>query len=118
MSDLKLDPNTNDIVMTQGRPETVTGRGAKAQRIRSRLMTVLGEWFLDTSFGLDYLNVVFAKATSRAVLAAHVKREILRSADPGDIITQFEMNYNGITRTLSTATVLESPDGTIITVET
>ena len=83
--DMKLDPLTNDIKITQGEVETVSGRDAKAQRVRSRLLLVLGEWFLDTTFGLDYLGVVFVKATTRAVLSAHVKREILRAADPGDL---------------------------------
>ena len=114
--DLKLDPLTNDIVMTQGRPEMVTDRDAKAQRIRTRLMTVRGEWFLDTNFGLDYLGVVFPKGVSRPVLAAHVKQEILRGADPGDLITKFDMVFGGLTRTLTVTAVLESPDGTTTTV--
>lgn len=116
MSDLSLDPDTNDISVVQGRPVTISGRDAKAQRIRSRLMTVRGEWFLSTGFGLDYLGVIFVKATTPAVLAAHVKREILREADPGDLITQFDMQYDGLTRTMDVTAVLESPDGSTITV--
>ena len=118
MTDLRISPTTDDLVMTQGRPETVVGRDAKAQRIRSRLLTVRGEWFLDTTFGLDYLNVVFNKKTTRPVLAAHVKREILRGADPGDLITQFDMVFDSAARDLSVTATLKSPDGTTTTVET
>ena len=112
MTDLRIDPNTDDIVMTQGRPETVTDKEAKAQRIRSRLLTVRGEWFLDTTFGLDYLNVVYNKKVPRPVLAAHIKTEILRAADPGDLITQFSMDFDGVTRNLDVKATLKSPDGT------
>ena len=116
MSDLKIDPLTNDIVMEGGRPVVVSDSDAKAQRIRSRLLTVRGEWFLDTTFGLDYYGVVWVKKTPRPVLAAHIKREILRGADQGDRITSFEMDYVGATRTLSVAAQLEGLDGTTITV--
>ena len=118
MTDLRIDPTTEDIVMTRGRPEVITGKDAKAQRIRARLLTVRGEWFLDTTFGLDYLGVVFVKGISRAVLAAHIKTEILRGADAGDLITQFDMSFDSDTRALTVAATLESPDGTTTTVGT
>ena len=79
-------------------------------------MTVQGEWFLDTTFGLDYFGVIWVKATPSAVLAAHVKETILKSADPGDLITEFEMDYDGLTRNLTVTAVLTSSDGTTITV--
>ncbi len=118
MTDLKLDPLTDDITITQGEVETITGGEAKAQRIRSRLLTVRGEWFLDTTFGLDYHGVVWVKATPRDVLAAHVKREILRGADVGDKITEFEMEYNNTTRNLSVVAKLQNEDGTSTIVST
>ena len=111
--DLKIDPATNDISLTQGLVDTVTAANlSKAQRIRSRLMTIRGEWFLDTTFGLDYYGVVWVKGTPREVLAAHVKREILREADAGDKITSFEMDYVGSTRTLTVTAKLQNADGT------
>ena len=117
MSDLRLVSTTNDMVITQGRPEMVSGADEKAQRIRSRLLTVRGEWFLDTNFGLDYLGVVWVKKTTRAVLEAHIKREILLEADTDDTITQFVMLYDGSTRSLSVTALLQSPDGSTTTVE-
>ncbi len=116
MGDLKIDPLTNDIVMTQGVPETVSDSEAKAQRIRTRLLTVRGEWFLDTTFGLDYYGVVWVKSTPRAVLSAHIKREILKSADAGDRITEFSSSFDGTTRALSVTAKLVGADGTTTTV--
>lgn len=110
MTDFKINPTTDDFVITQGRPEMVADVDAKAQRIRSRLLTVRGEWFLDTTFGLDYYGVIWVKSTPRSVLAAHVKREILRGADRGDKITEFDMDYTGATRTLSVTTKLVSEE--------
>ena len=116
MTDLKIDPLTNDISLAQGRVVTTEGDDAKGQRIRTRLLTVRGEWFLDTSFGVDYYGIVWVKDTPQAVLAAHIQDEILKEADEGDEITSFEMDYDGTTRTLSVQATLETSDGETINV--
>ena len=117
MTDLKIDPQTNDISLTQGLVDSISSASdEKAQRIRERLLTVRGEWFLDVTFGLDYYGVVWVKGTPPAVLIAHVQREILAEADQGDKFTKFELTYDSITRTLSIDAVLESLDGTTTTV--
>lgn len=120
MSDLKIDPATDDITITQGAPETVTGRDtvSKAQRIRARLLTVRGEWLTDVNFGLDYYGVIWVKGTSQAVLTAHVQREIMQEADPGDKITRFDLDYDGTTRTLSVEATLTAADGSETTITT
>lgn len=116
MADLKIDPLTNDTALVKGLVETVTGRDEKAQRIRSRLLTVRGEWFLDITFGLDYFGVVWVKSTPPAVLAAHIQREILRGADTGDKITDYTQELNSATRKLTVTAKLVSPNGDTTTV--
>lgn len=116
MTDFAISPITNDFQIPSNRFLTVTGNAAKAQRIRSRLYTVKGEWFLDTDFGLDYRGVVWNKLTPRSVLSAHVQREILKSADEGDRITEFTLDYVGTTRTLTITAQITSLDGTVTNV--
>jgi len=116
MTDLLIDPLTNDLSLDQGTAETVAAAQAKAQRIRSRLLTVRGEWFLDLTFGLDYYGVIWVKETSNAVIAAHIQREILRGADAGDQITAFTMARDSATRSLTVTAELTASDGTTINV--
>ena len=118
MTDLRIDPTTEDISLTQGLVDTVTGKDSesKAQRIRARLLTVRGEWLTDVDFGLDYFGVIWVKTTPRPVLVAHVQREILQEADPGEEIRNFELTYDGVTRTLSIAADLVAADGAVTAV--
>ncbi len=112
MTDMKIDPLTNDIETDKGLVDLVVDSDEKAQRIRSRLLTVRGEWFLDTTFGLDYFGVIWVKGTPPGILAGHIQREILRGADVGDKITEYTQNLDSATRKLSVTAKVVAPDGT------
>lgn len=56
-----------------GRLKTVEGSEAVAQRLRVELSTRQGEWFLNTLFGVPWLDI-FGKQWSEA----RVRKEILR----------------------------------------
>lgn len=116
MSDLKIDVITDDLTLDKGLVEVVTGSDEKAQRVRSRLLTVRGEWFLDITFGLDYFGVIWNKGTTPAVLAGHIQREILLGADVGDKIIDYTQEFDNLTRKLSVTAKLVSPDGTVTNV--
>lgn len=118
MTDFKLNPVTNDIIITKGRPETVEARDEIAQHIRSRLLIVRGEWFLDKDFGLDYYGKVWVRLTPRAVLLAHIRREILKEASVGDKVTELDFTYDGRTRTFSVTAKLVGADGITTSVST
>lgn len=112
--DLMISQGSNDWVLHQGRLKTVSGAEEKAQRIRSRLLTVRGSWFLDVRFGLDYFGVLWKKGVPLPVQAAHIKEEILKSCGPGDKISKFEFQFDGKTRKLSVQATVEQKDGTAI----
>lgn len=109
--DLYIDPDTNDISLAGGRAVTVSANEEKVQRIRNRLMTVKGEWFTDLDYGLDYENVIWNKQASMGVKAAHIQATILAAADPGDKITAFDMQFDGVTRTLSVQATVQFGNG-------
>ena len=79
--DLKLDDLTNDISLSSGDLVTVTGLEEAGQRIRDRLKTFITEWFLDLSYGVDYLGKILVKNPRTGIIAAHFRSEILKSAD-------------------------------------
>jgi hypothetical protein len=114
--DLKLDGLTNDLQLQAGRLATVTATAEKAQRIRSRLLTVKGSWFLDTNYGLDYFGVIWVKTTPLAIKVAHVIETILLASDDGDQVTRFDIDFDTANRVLSGSADVTAKDGSTITV--
>ena len=120
--DILFDPSTGDYQLQAGRLVAAVGAQAKAQRIRNRLLTVRGSWFLDLKYGLDYRNVIWPKDVPFAIKAAHVKEVILQACvEPGqtsttDVITRFDMDFNGANRTMSLTVSVQTASGEIITV--
>lgn len=86
--DLKVDKDTNDLVMSSGDFVTTTGLEEAAQRIRDRLLTFRGEYYLNLSYGVDYIGKILIKNPKTSVIAAHIRSEILKSVTGK--ITSFE----------------------------
>lgn len=67
MTDLRLDPLTNDLVYTNGDLETVADdpialtADETRQRVEFVLRMQLGEWTFDTAFGVPYLEEILIK---------------------------------------------------------
>ena len=85
--DIKLDEDTGDISFTNGE-STVTSIGAEdlAQRIRIRLNTFQGEWFMDNTLGIDWFNRVMGKNRSKMAVDALIQEAILEEPDALQII--------------------------------
>ena len=81
--DLKLN-GSNDLSITLGDIETVTGGAESGQHIKDRLQTFIGEYFLNLSYGLDYFGRIFVKNPRPSVVASHIRNEMIKSA-PGTI---------------------------------
>jgi len=77
--DLKLDTGTNDLSIASGDIETITGADEAGQRIHDRLTTFIGEWFLNLSYGVDYIGKILVKNPRTNVVSAHLRSEILKS---------------------------------------
>lgn len=72
---------SGDLVLENGDFATVEEPQAGAQRIRDRLLTFQGEWFLDLLFGPDYRGNVLIKNPRLDIVNAIIKDEILKSQD-------------------------------------
>lgn len=46
-------------------------------RLRTRLATWLGDWYLDTSRGIDYKNKILGKSNNGGEISSTLRREIL-----------------------------------------
>ena len=85
--DIKLD-DSGDITFVSGE-SSVTSIGAEdlAQRIRIRLNTFQGEWFMDNTLGVDWWNRVFGKNRSKAAVDALLQEQILKEPDALQILS-------------------------------
>lgn len=102
---------SNDLVIQLGDITLVTGLPEDAQRIKDRLMTFRGEWFLDIQFGPDYRKDVLKKNPNVQAISALLRKEILKSA-PGSKILDFTADINS-TRELSISYTVQTNNGVV-----
>lgn len=75
--DLLLDSN-HDLVFTNGScPVTASRADSIAQRLNIKLLTFLGEWFLDTEYGVPYITEVLGKPRKQSSIDSIMQKAIL-----------------------------------------
>ena len=100
MMGLAINPETNDLfVRDNGNLAIVTGAEAVGQHVRQRLKTFRGEWFLDTTVGVPWLQEIFGNAYDPALAESVVKAEILDTLGVSRI-DGFSVGFNRTTRGL------------------
>lgn len=102
--DLLLNKDTGDLVFTNGScPVTQLQADVVAQRLRIKLYTFYGEWFLNDTVGVPYIQQIFTKVKKKSTVDLIFQGII--SADPGviEILTfQSEVSpQRGYTMTFS-----------------
>jgi len=111
VSDILLD-STGDIDLTDGQLTLTTGLVATKQRLSQRLSLFAGEWFLDRTRGIPYIEQVFVKQPNPVVIDAVFKNEIL--SDPAVLeLTKFELDLEVATRVLTITFSAITDDGPI-----
>ncbi|CUJ50331.1 hypothetical protein [Achromobacter kerstersii] len=74
--DLALSADHDLDLDLLGRTSFVDGAERIAQQIKTTLLTFLGEWFLDTTFGVPYFDDVLVKSPNRASIEAIFRARI------------------------------------------
>lgn len=98
---LALDPATNDLHLDEaGALIVVSDAEAVGQHVRQRLMTYRGEWFLDTTAGVPWLQEIMGRAYDPALAEATVKAEIL-DTDGVSAIEAFSVAFSRDVRALN-----------------
>lgn len=109
--DIQLDPLTHDLVIAPpGDLQLVDGAARVAQQIKVTLLLFLGEWFLDTDFGVPYLEQVLVKNPNFAGVNALLRARILDVPGVTRIVS-LSMDMNRQARTLSVTFSAETPFG-------
>lgn len=112
MSDIRLDPLTGDIDLSTARLVLVENREAVRQQLALRLSLRLGEWFLDTTAGIDWFNLVYVRGPNLGVISALFRERILST--PGVIrLESFTLAFTNSTGAMRLDFVAISPDGPV-----
>ena len=97
---LAIDQHTNDLFLAaDGNLAVATDAEAVGLHARQRLQTFSGEWFLDTSCGVPWLDEILGRTYDPALSEAVVKAELL-GTDGVEEITSFSVSFDRATRGL------------------
>lgn len=100
MSDLKLDPQTGDLILTSGDLVMTSGADAIRQHLSQRLKSFAGEWFLDLDSGLPYYRDILVKNPNAPAVSGLLQEEIVKT--PGVLeLLSFNLDLNKATRGLT-----------------
>ena len=97
--DLELDPDTHDLVLASGDLDLVADGAAIRQEIDNRLRFFLGEWFLDITQGVPYLQTILVKNPDLSAIRTVLRDEILKSAGITSL-KSLDLEYDSTLRTL------------------
>jgi hypothetical protein len=98
--DLRLDASTHDLSIVGGDLQLVDESLRVAQQIEVTLLFFLGEWFLNTDFGVPYFDVVYIKAPNWAAINAVLRARIIDV--PGVTrVTRLDLLFDQARRALS-----------------
>jgi hypothetical protein len=113
--DIKLNTDTGDVLLsttaTITTPTfTTTTSENLAQRLKIRLQTFKGEWFLDGTIGIDYFNQIAGKNRSKAAVDAIIQAEILKEQEVLQI-TAYSSVVDKTTRKITIQFTVRTVDG-------
>lgn len=87
MTDLLLNPETNDLLFINGTtPITYENKLTVAQRLKIKLQTFRGEWFMDQTIGLPYFQTILKRGVSKATIDTIFQEQILSEPDVVEIV--------------------------------
>lgn len=116
MRDLLLDVATHDLVAGSDLALTGPDDQAVAQHIKQRLLTLLGEWFLDQSVGLPLFDNILGKHRNMDIVEA-LYRDCIMGTPMVKTLTHFELTVpDGNSRTSRLDFTVSLSDGSALTV--
>lgn len=110
MKQMKLDENW-DLPLTNYNFPFVTGLDALVQKIKSRLLTFYGEWFLNVTVGIQYMDYVFIKNPSIQVIEA-IFADCIRNTTGVTKLVSMSSVFDRAERKLTTTFTVETVYGT------
>jgi len=97
--DFALDAQKHDLIFKAGDFLAIDNAERVAQQIKIQLLTFLGEWFLDTTHGVPYLEYVLVK-NPNIELIRQIFREQILSVDDVKSVESIDVDYDAQTRVM------------------
>lgn len=92
--DILLDPVSHDCVFVNGGcPVTLSRVDVVAQRLKIKLLSFRGEWFMDTSYGIPYWQRILGLKIKKADLDLIFQQAILEERGVKQL-TFFSSTFN------------------------
>lgn len=113
--DILLDSN-HDIDIINFDVAWTTNSTITAQRIKQKLLTIQGEWFLNGDLGLPYFTEIFEKGTDLTRIEMLFIREI-QSVEQVTEILKFNLTFNSTDRKLNIDLAVKDNFGNILEIE-
>ena len=93
MYDIAADINTSDIVLQNGDILMIDNAERVAQQIQITLRFWLGEWFLNTTDGVPYLEYILVKQPNMAHIR-QILTEQIQSVEGVKAVTDMELTFD------------------------
>lgn len=118
MADLKLDPETHDLKLESGDFKlTLTESESLQQRLKIKLLTFQGEFYLNTQLGVPWFQRIFTKQISKETVDSILKVQIVSEPEVESLIN-FSSTIDNLNRVYSlNFTVRSSNNAEIIPIE-
>ena len=100
MLDLALDAKKHDLIIADGDFIVIDNAERVAQQIKIQLLTWIGEWFLDTTHGVPYLDYILVKNPNLELIASIFREQIMK-VDDVDFVNSLEIDYDAQARTMT-----------------
>ena len=114
--DILLDEVTHDAIFLNGStPVTPTVSEGLKQRLKIKLLTFMGEWFLDTNYGTPYFQQIVGKNRSKGTLDI-IFRQIVAADNDVVTIVKFQSELS-INRAYSLNFSVKGRDGTTVEIK-
>jgi hypothetical protein len=117
MSTFKLDED-GDLEVINGQVTVLNRDGSAvveetAQRLKLKLQTFLGEWFLDTRVGVPYFQYILEKGARPSVMR-EIFREIIVADEQVETLLELTLDFDPAARSLSVDFSAELADGLVL----
>lgn len=99
MTDLALSRTTHDLDLAGNDLWLIDGVDMIRQRIKQRILLILGEWFLAVSEGLPWFGEMNAKGVPESRVRSLLQRQIA-GTEGVDRLVQLDLDFTASTRTL------------------
>ena len=97
MTDILLNRQSHDLELSGYDLQLVDGVDLIRQRIKQRLLTILGEWFLDIDIGLPWFDQILGKGGDEEQITALLVQNISET-EGVDAVVEFDLTVNRQTR--------------------